>query len=67
MIVVVPALLGLVNLVSSFVDNEGNQGEAVDDESDDDEHPLKVEVVEGRLASLLQHPLVLPTQHDCTH
>ena len=52
---------------SEEVDKEGEDGQDVDLDADDDEHPLKVEVVEGRLPSLLQHPLVLSTTHDCTH
>ena len=60
---------------SEVVDEEGDGGEEVDLQAyddddddndddddlqaDDDQHPLEVEVVEGGLAALLQHPLVL--------
>ena len=41
------------------VDEKGEEGEDVDQHADDDEHSLKVDVVEGGLPPLLQHPLVL--------
>ena len=59
---------------SEVVDEEGDGREEVDLQADDDDydddddddlkadddqHPLEVEVVEGGLAALLQHPLVL--------
>ena len=44
---------------SEVVDEEGDGREEVDLQADDDQHPLEVEVVEGGLAALLQHPLVL--------
>ena len=58
-------ILGVVGSLSGTeVDNEGKDGEDVDLDADHYEHPLKVEVVEGRLPSLLQHPLVLPSKQD---
>ena len=58
-------ILGVVGSLSrTEVDNEGKDGEDVDLDADHYEHPLKVEVVEGRLPSLLQHPLVLPSKQD---
>ena len=46
------------------VDLQADDGDYDDDDdddlqADDDQHPLEVEVVEGGLAALLQHPLVL--------
>ena len=49
---------------SEEVDKEGEDGQDVDLDADDDEHPLKVEVVQRSLAPLLQHPLVFPSEQD---
>ena len=41
-------------------DDDDDDDDGDDDlQADDDQHPLEVEVVEGGLAALLQHPLVL--------